>query len=152
MRSFIVLIEDDSNDILLIRRALEKAQVTGRIIVLKDGEAAVDFFTDLLRSPFRELPRLVLLDLKLPRLDGFQVLSWMRNQPALRYLPVVVFTSSSLQEDVDRAYASGATSYLMKPIGHDQMQHTIKTLRHYWLQMNLPPSPPAVLGSSISTI
>ena len=152
MRSFIVLIEDDPNDILLITRALRKAQVKGKLIVLEDGEKAIKFFSDLLASPFSELPRLVLLDLKLPRMNGFQVLSWVRQQAPLKYLPVVVFTSSALQEDVDRAYAEGANSYLMKPIGHDQMQETIRTVRRYWLQMNLPPSPPAILGSSLSTV
>ncbi len=82
---------------------------------------------------------MVLLDLKLPRVNGFEVLSWMRQDKKWRRLPVVVFTSSNHESDINRAYDAGANSYLVKPVGFDSLVEVVKTLHHYWLALNQQP-------------
>jgi CheY-like chemotaxis protein len=132
----VLLVEDDTNDVLLVRRAFRKAGLTARIEVVSDGEAAVDY---LARAQTRGGPGLVLLDLKLPRRPGLEVLGWLRDQPGLRRLPVVVLTSSRESADVNRAYDLGANSFLVKPVGFAELLEMIKTLDVYWLQLNQAP-------------
>ncbi len=135
----ILLVEDDPNDVLLIQRAFRRASVTNPIQVVGDGEAAVDYLAG--RGPYQDrsshpLPAIMLLDLKLPRRSGFEVLEWLRRQPGLRRLPVVVFTSSALAADIRRAYELGASSYLVKPLEFDSLQNVLRTLGTYWLGLN----------------
>jgi DNA-binding response OmpR family regulator len=104
--------------------------------VAADGEAAVNFLTGALTAT---APGLVLLDLKLPRLPGLDVLGWLRRQPGLRRLPVVVLTSSRERRDVDRAYDLGANSFLVKPVGFAELLEMVKALDLYWLRMNEAP-------------
>jgi CheY-like chemotaxis protein len=109
-----------------------------------DGDEAMaylqgeDKFADRQRHP---LPSLVLLDLKMPRLNGFEVLSWLRQQEPFRRVPVVVLTSSNHQVDVKRAYDLGANSYLIKPVGFEALMEVARAIQHYWLKLNeqLPP-------------
>src|SRR6478672_12672813 len=116
----ILLVEDDSNDVLLIQRAFRKASLSNPLQIVEDGEAAIlylkgeESFADRDRYP---LPRLILLDLKLPRKSGFEVLVWLRQQPKFYGLPVVVLTSSKEKNDIQQAYLLGANSYLVKPVG-----------------------------------
>jgi CheY-like chemotaxis protein len=141
----ILLVEDDSNDVLLIQRAFRKASLPNPLQIVEDGEAAIlylkgeESFADRDRYP---LPRLILLDLKLPRKSGFEVLVWLRQQPKFYGLPVVVLTSSKENNDIQQAYLLGANSYLVKPVGFDSLLDMIKTLNLYWLMFNQTPTAP----------
>jgi CheY-like chemotaxis protein len=132
----ILLVEDDSNDVLLVRRAFRRAGLSARIEVASDGEAAVAY---LAAMPTDSIPGLVLLDLKLPRRPGLDVLHWLRQQPGLRRLPVVVLTSSRESTDVNRAYDLGANSFLVKPVGFTELLEMVRTLGLYWLGLNEAP-------------
>ncbi|MEB3214397.1 MAG: response regulator [Leptolyngbyaceae bacterium] len=139
----ILLVEDDSNDILLIERAFSRVNVTHPIRVVKDGDAAIDYLSgsgvygDRDRHP---LPALILLDLKLPRRSGIEVLEWIKQQASIRRIPVVVLTSSKESLDVDRAYDLGVNSYLVKPVNYTKLEQMIVALDAYWLQVNEYPS------------
>lgn len=132
----ILLVEDDQNDVLLIKRAFQKVKIANPIIVLHDGEQAIAYLAG--REPYanRSLPIIVLLDLKLPRRSGHEVLEWLRQQQRLKRLPVVVLTASSESSDVNRAYDLGANSYLVKPVTFDALVEMVKTLNMYWLILN----------------
>ena len=138
----LLLVEDDPNDIMLFRRAKDKTNLANPLQVVEDGEAAVaylsgqDQYADRNRYP---LPALVLLDLKLPRKSGLEVLAWLRKQPGLRRLPVVVMTSSKESTDVGLAYDLGANSYLVKPVAFDNLLEMIKALGLYWFILNEKP-------------
>jgi CheY-like chemotaxis protein len=137
----VLLVEDNRDDALLIRRAFRKAGLAAPAHV-EDGEAAVAY---LVHAGADEdgapglLPGLVLLDLKLPRKSGLDVLAWLRVQDTLRRLPVVVLTSSRAAPDVRRAYDLGANSYLVKPVGFEALLQLVETLGLYWLTLNEPP-------------
>jgi len=141
----LLLVEDDSNDVLLIQRAFQKASMANPLQVVTDGEEAVAYLSgeghygDRQKHP---LPMLVLLDLKLPRKSGLEVLEWLRGQPGLKRLPVVVLTSSKESGDVNRAYDLGANSYLVKPVGFDSLVGMVKPLGFYWLMLNKAPEIP----------
>ena len=135
----VLLVEDDANDVFLMQRAFKKAGIPNPIHVAGDGEDAVSYlaghgeFGDRSRHP---MPLLVLLDLKLPRKNGLEVLEWIRQQHPLRRLPVVVLTSSREPRDVDRAYDAGANSYLVKPLGFESLLDLVHSLNAYWLVHN----------------
>ena len=134
-----LFVEDEPDDILLITRAINKANFKSPIINVNDGEQALAYlkgdppYDDREKTP---LPALILLDLKLPRTSGFEILSWIREQPATQCIPVVVLTSSKDSADIRRAYEIGANSYLVKPVVPDDVQNMIKTLGLYWLVLN----------------
>jgi len=138
----ILLAEDNETDALLLKRAFEKAEVDTELTVVRDGQEAVFYlrgeneFADRQEHPF---PVLLLLDLKMPLMDGFDVLSWLKGQPGLKRLLVVVLTSSNLQADIDRAYDLGANSYLVKPTGFENLIDLTKRLEAYWLEANQTP-------------
>lgn len=132
----ILLVEDEPVDVLTIRRALEKAQIGNALQVVGDGDAAVAYlaseppYADRAAHPF---PVVMLLDLKLPRRSGLEVLAWLRAQPVLKRLPVIVLTSSREDEDVNRAYELGANSYLVKPVELQALVEMMRAVRSYWL-------------------
>jgi len=132
----ILLVEDDHNDVLLVKRAFQKAKIVNPIVVLNDGEQAISYLAG--REPYvgRALPMFVLLDLKLPRKSGHEVLEWLRQQQTLKRLPVIVLTASSESSDINRAYDLGANSYLVKPVTFDALVEMVKTLNLYWLIFN----------------
>lgn len=136
---FILLVEDDTNDVLLIKRAFKKAGLEQVLKVVQNGEQAVAYllgegmYGDRQRFP---LPFLMLLDLKMPGLDGFGVLQWVRGKPELKRLLIVVLTSSSFQSDVDRAYELGANSYLVKPVEFEEVVHLVRRFEAYWTEIN----------------
>ena len=143
---FILLVEDDPNDVLLIQRAFQKAGFRNVLKVVRDGEQAMDYLSGRGNYAQRDrcpLPFLVLLDLKMPGTDGFEVLQWLRSEPNLKRLLVVVLTSSNLQADVDRAYELGANSYLVKPVEFDEMVNIIQRFEAYWTEINRFPTTPA---------
>jgi len=135
----VLAVEDDSNDALMIRRAFKKANLLNPLLFLDNGDAAVDYLSG--RPPYDErgrypLPSLILLDLKLPRRSGLEVLQWLRQQPRLRRIPVVILTSSMENCDVRKAYDLGCNSYLVKPVNFEGLLASVKTLGLYWLVMN----------------
>jgi len=139
----ILLIEDDSNDILFIQRAFRQVDGDYPIHIVKDGDEAVDYLSGKEKYADRDsypLPALVLLDLKLPRRSGIEVLSWMRQQPVLRRTPVVVLTSSQESTDVNRTYDVGVSSYLVKPVSFDALATMIAAMDAYWLKLNEYPT------------
>ena len=139
---FVVLIvEDDPDELLLLRRAMKKALLDQPIRIVHDGEEAIAYlegrgeYADRTRHP---LPMLMVLDLKLPRRSGIEVLRWLRVQPALRRLPVVVMTTSRMPVDIDQAYEAGANSYVVKPVVFEAFLKMLRTLNDYW-QLNERP-------------
>ena len=139
----ILLVEDDPNDVFLIQRAFRKANLANPIQVMNDGEAAVQYLSG--QEPYADrdrypLPMLMLLDLKLPRRSGLEVLEWLKQQPKLKRLPVVVLTSSREHTDLNRAYDLGANSYLVKPVAFDSLLNMVQTLNQYWLIINESPN------------
>ncbi len=139
----ILLVEDDPNDVFLIQRAFRKANLANPIQVMNDGEAAVLYLSG--QEPYADrdrypLPMLMLLDLKLPRRSGLEVLEWLKQQPKLKRLPVVVLTSSREHTDLNRAYDLGANSYLVKPVAFDSLLNMVQTLNQYWLIINESPN------------
>jgi len=139
----IALVEDDSSDVLLFRQAFKKAGMHNHLVVLEDGEAAIRYlrgegpYTDRQAYP---LPLLMLLDLRLPKVSGFEVLEWLRAQPVLKRLRVVVFSSSRMDEDIDRAYDLGANSYLEKPSGFEALLEMVKAIHEYWIVLSEYPN------------
>jgi CheY-like chemotaxis protein len=133
----ILLVEDRDDDIVLAEKALKRAFVTNPLRVVKDGSEAISYLSGQGRYSSRieyPLPSLILLDLKLPGLDGFEVLKWIREQPQTRTIPVVVLTSSDQIRDVNRAYALGANSFLVKPLDFEQYIGLGKFLREHWIK------------------
>jgi len=138
----ILLAEDRDDDVLLIRRAFASAYIPNPLYVVKDGEEAIAYLAGEHRYANREeypLPSLLLLDLKMPRMDGFDVLTWIRQQPSLKALRVVVLTSSSDLRDVTKAYQLGANSFLVKPVDFQNLIALIKTVEGYWLEISKVP-------------
>lgn len=139
----LLVVEDEPEDRFLITRALDKARIANPVQTASDGDEAVAYLSGEGKFADRDahpLPILVLLDLKLPRRSGLEVLAWIRGNAALRRLPVVVLTSSADKGDVGRAYDGGANSYLVKPVEFEALHRMIETLGLYWLVMNrLPP-------------
>ena len=138
----ILQVEDDQNDVFFLKRALQKAEVAHRIRVVNDGREAINYLKGAGRFADREqfpLPGLVLLDLKLPRVMGLEVLKWIRQESGLS-LVVVVLTSSSEDSDVASAYRLGANGFLIKPSEASQLVEMAKAIKDFWLTFNvLPP-------------
>jgi two-component system response regulator len=138
----ILLVEDDPRDARLTVRELESANLKNKIEVARDGEEALDFLFCRGAYSHRSIghpPALVLLDLKLPKVDGLQVLREIKESPETRSIPVVVLTSSREEKDMVQSYQLGVNSYIQKPVDFDQFRQTIKTMGLYWLVVNQPP-------------
>lgn len=141
-RQLILLAEDDSNQVLLIRRALRKANLTQPLQVVGNGEAAIAYLRgegDYADRESYPMPTLFLLDLKMPRKSGFEVLEWLKQQPELRRLPVVVLTTSKEINDIHKAYDLGVNSYLVKPIAFNDLTAMLTLLDAYWINLNQRP-------------
>ena len=132
--------EDDVNDAFLLERAFSKADIINPLVIVSDGNAAIDYLSgkgnhyQRNENPF---PCLVLLDLKMPGKSGLEVLEWMRNEPTVSTLPVLMFTSSSQEKDVRHAYLLGANGYLLKPSLPDGLLSLVRALKDFWLSSNL---------------
>ncbi|MBI3160753.1 MAG: response regulator [Chloroflexi bacterium] len=138
----ILLVEDDPTDAHLLQRAVSSRARNCRLQHAADGEQAIEYlngvgpFADRLEHP---LPQIVLLDLKLPRASGFDVLAWVKSQPRLRNLPIIVLSSSDEPADMRRAYAAGANSYLVKPSDYRQLAALVASIETYWMKLNERP-------------
>lgn len=136
----ILLVEDNPDDELLTVRALNKGHVRNEIFVVRDGQEALDylFCEGTYKDRPEVFPQVVLLDLKLPKVDGLEVLRRIREKPETKTLPVVILTSSREEKDLSAGYAGGANSYIVKPVDMDQFIEAVQHLQLYWLVLNEP--------------
>jgi CheY-like chemotaxis protein len=138
----ILIVEDSADDLALLRRAFARGQIANPVHVVADGEEAIAYlsgenqYADRRRYP---LPALILLDLRLPRRSGFDVLRWVRRHDELSRLPVVILTMSYADPDVNRAYDLGANSYLVKPVSSDSLLQLVHALDLGWMRFTSPP-------------
>lgn len=137
----IVLVEDNADDEELTLRALRKSNISNRVVVARDGAEALEYL--LMRGQHvgrdqREVPQVVLLDLKLPKVDGLAVLRTLRADPRTKALPIVILTSSAEDQDVIAGYNLGANSYIRKPVDFTQFVEAVRQLGLYWLVLNQP--------------
>ena len=141
-RGLILIAEDEADHIFIIRRAFKQAALANPIHVVRNGEEAIQYLQGV--GPYSNraeypLPALLLLDLKMPRKNGFEVLEWIRLHPGLRRLRVVVLTTSSSLHDVNRAYQLGANSFLVKPTDFESVVRLVSLLKDYWVKMDKVP-------------
>jgi two-component system response regulator len=139
----ILLVEDNPNDVALTLRAFKKQQINCEIIVARDGAEALDYLFCTGEHQKRnacKIPELVLLDLKLPKVDGLEVIRQIREHKATRYIPIVVLTTSVESSDVLASYSFGVNSYLRKPVDSDSFDQVVRNLWQYWLQFNISPN------------
>ena len=143
MTDCILQVEDDENDILLLEHACQQAELPPIFKIASDGQEAIEYlsgegkFADRARYP---IPRLVLLDLKMPRKDGFEVLEWIRRHPTLKWLVVIMFTSSAQPRDVNAAYELGVNSFIVKPSRVEERILFVRSLYQWWCHFNLLPN------------
>ena len=141
-RKAILVADDSAEDAFILKRAFERAGMHVPIMFVKDGQQLIDYlagadgYSDRLNHP---MPRLLLLDLKMPKLNGFDVLRWLQKQHELRRLVVTVLSSSDESKDVNLAYDLGANSYVVKPGSMEGYSNIVAKLRDYWLEVNRPP-------------
>jgi len=138
----LLLVEDNQDDMDLALHALRRGKLANRIFVVRDGEEALDFLFcrgAYAERSFDRAPKLVLLDLKLPKVDGMEVLKQVKSDPRTKTIPVVIMTSSKEERDLVASYNLGANSFIQKPVDFTQFRNTIKTLGLYWLLINQPP-------------
>ncbi len=137
-RATILVVEDDANDLFFLKRAFSGVQSKCLMQAVGDGAEAIDYlrgvddYSDRKQFP---LPALILMDLKMPRVDGFEFLSWLRREPGLKLIPVIVLSSSNLPRDVKRAYELGANSFVVKAQDNTSLPETLQTLATYWLEI-----------------
>ena len=138
---YILLVEDDPDDELLTLDALRTGGLQISIVVKRDGAEALDYLFANENGTRREsgLPQLVILDLKLPKISGHEVLRRIRSDKGTRHLPVVVLTSSNEEEDIEKAYGNGVNSYVRKPVDFDEFAKAVQSVGAYWTIFNQPP-------------
>jgi two-component system, response regulator len=127
----ILLVEDNADDEALTIRALKKAKIKNEIVVARDGAEAIDYLFGT-----NPIPHVILLDLKLPKIDGHEVLKQVRANEKTKLLPVVILTSSKEERDLHRGYSEGANSYIVKPVDMEQFMNAVQHLSLYWLVLN----------------
>ena len=138
----ILLVEDNPSDVKLTKRALEQNQITNELVVAEDGQEALDYLFgsgQYAGRDTRDIPAVVLLDLKLPRIEGLEVLKEIRKNKTTSLLPVVILTSSDQEQDLVSSYKLGANSYIRKPVDFRQFTEAVRNLGMYWLLLNEPP-------------
>jgi two-component system, response regulator len=140
--SRILLVEDSEDDIELTLIAFRRQQLANQVVIARDGQEALEILHGTASRPAQPLPAVVLLDLKLPRRDGFEVLDAIRRHPHTRLLPVVVLTSSAQERDRLQTYRLGANSYIVKPVDFEQFLEATRQIGMYWLMLNTAPPDP----------
>lgn len=140
----ILMAEDEEHDVFFVRHALRRLAGQHRLYAVHDGEEAIAYlpgkgqYADRTQCP---MPNLIMTDLKMPKVDGFGLLGWLREQPHCMVIPTVVFTSSHLEADVRKAYALGANAYLAKPNGLEEMTEFLRLTSQFWSRCEFPPIP-----------
>lgn len=138
----ILLVEDDDNDMFFVRRATESTGAGHALHGVHNGEEAIHYlrgeegFSDRKKFP---LPNVILTDLKMPQMDGFDFLDWLRSNPQYAVIPVIVYSSSHLEQDIRKAYSLGANSYITKPTSISEMAEILKVICEYWSRCECPP-------------
>jgi two-component system, response regulator len=141
----ILFVEDNPSDVALTKRALNKSNIECTLLVAKDGQQALDMLFPPSDSDYNKLPNLILLDINLPKINGLDVLKIIRSDPRTKQIPIVVLTSSNEDKDVRESYATGANSYIRKPVDFVKFSEAIKQLGNYWLDVN-EPTPDSILN------
>jgi two-component system response regulator len=141
----IILVEDNVDDAALVIRALKKNNLANKLIHLKDGAEALDFIFGKLADEELQVkaPKVILLDLKMPKVNGMEVLEKVKSDPRTKAIPVVILTSSAEDPDIKRCYDLGANSYIVKPVEFDNFSKAVADLGCYWLLLNHPPKSPS---------
>jgi CheY-like chemotaxis protein len=134
----VLVAEDDEADVFLLQRAFRKIELPNPVVVVADGLACIEKLTHAKAHPEERLPGLLMLDLKMPRRSGLQVLEWMRGEPVLRSIPVLIFSSSSNQSDIESAYDAGASGFMIKPPSAAERLDVAAFIKH-WLRIIQPP-------------
>src|SRR2546423_993498 len=138
----LLLAEDDENDVFFLQRAFQQAKIQNPILVVRDGQETIAYlsgegkFSDRRQFP---LPYLLLLDLKMPRKTGLDVLEWLHEQPELRCIPVIVLSSSAQRDDIERAYELGANGFVVKPASLEKRLELAKLIAAFWIDVNESP-------------
>lgn len=154
----ILVVEDNPDDVFLYKRALAGTGVESSMRFLANGEELIAFFENLAserldpsqpESTTGRAPELVILDLKMPRSNGLDALAWLRRQPIFRRIPVVMISSSEAQDDIDRAYESGANAYIVKPLEFAKVSETLREICSFWLSTIRPPSATPLRDASV---
>jgi CheY-like chemotaxis protein len=141
-QAVILLVEDRDDDVFLVKRALAQANVRNPFFIVRDGEEAVEYLEGLGKYRHREeypLPDIILLDLKMPKMDGFEVLRYVRSKPEFKALRIIALTSSEDLQDVNQAYELGANSFLVKPLEFENYAAMLRTLASFWLHHSRAP-------------
>ncbi|MFO8022555.1 MAG: response regulator [Perlabentimonas sp.] len=139
----ILLVEDNPADVELALRALKKNNIANKVEVVNDGEEALDFLYargSYINRVGARLPKVILLDLKLPKINGLEVLTEIKSNPKTQMVPVVVLTSSKEENDIIKSYKLGVNSYIVKPVDFDKFLLSVKEIGMYWLLINQPPN------------
>lgn len=135
----ILLVEDNPDDIMITKRAFAKGRILNKLYVVQDGEEAIEFLRK--RGKYKDVPTptLVLLDLKMPKMNGFEVLEQIKGDKDLKSIPIVVLTSSERDKDIEEAYKLGCNSYIVKPVNFDNFIKTVVDIKEYWLSISRVP-------------
>ena len=131
----VLLVEDELNDIFLVKRAFKMAHLENPLQVVTDGEEATYYLSGKGKYADRKtypLPRLIVMDIKMPRMSGFDVLEWIKHDGLLRRIPVIIVSSSDRSQDIDRAYELGANAYMVKPVNYQAVERLFESITHYW--------------------
>jgi CheY-like chemotaxis protein len=146
----ILIVEDDINDQTFIKRAFKQSGVANHIAVVNDGEEATAYLRGIGLYADRRLhplPRLIITDLKMPRMGGIDLLAWLKGRPEFRFIPAIVLTSSSSQSDIGNAFEHGANAYMIKPVQFGDLEKLIRTIADYWRASCLPCPARALAGA-----
>jgi CheY-like chemotaxis protein len=135
----ILLVEDNPDDIMITKRAFAKGRILNKLYVVQDGEEAIEFLRK--RGKYKDVPTptLVLLDLKMPKMNGFEVLEQIKGDKDLKSIPIVVLTSSERDKDIEEAYKLGCNSYIVKPVNFENFIKTVVDIKEYWLSISRVP-------------
>ena len=139
----ILHVENEPDDVFIVQRAMRKVGITNPVSHVENGELAVDYLSGCMPITDKtenRLPGLILLDLSMPRMGGIEFLRWIRSQPIIKRMIVIVLTSSQNQEDITAAYDNGANAYLVKPVGGPEFQTVLSSVKSFWLESNHGPA------------